>query len=716
MPPPDVLLNTGTYAALLEQLSPGPVSCDRRRPEEAGLFSPRYENQKTLARLARVCRTTSSPALALLWRSIDKLTPLLSLFKSYDNHERFFTGTITDADWMRFCEYSYCVRELHLGDLMDDIHVSVWTVLTQRCIRDPLLPRLERLANFPVSSMSACYAMLLSPTIRHLSLLVNSNTRGPAMSLGNGLVQPILAQLTSLSVAEWGNFGYSGMMLDGICLQELSHLQELRADQWVPQNEALGVLTRFSHLRVLHLKVSSSTFWDTELGLTDAFRTLQELELVGPLEGIDRFLRVAPPPTLEKASLVIEVNGRDDLGGEQMWHAILSQLPLSTLRAFRAAYKSLNDYDGPLDTAAVLGMLVPFSHLESLVLVSDQVTAYLYDRSLRSWQNAWPELAVFEVVVLERPASRRGYRSPRRRSPDGGHPYVIIVNPTPYYWGDPPPSITTLTTFAAAHPQLRQFTIPALDLAKIPDVASVPHLHHGLRILRITALVNDAPLLPFALALDILFPMLDLRAVDSRVVAPRGSAEQASQQLFAMLLAVQAGRVSTYLDHERSRSSGVADNATEAKTGDDLEDHGVGSTIRVSYQEWSHPAERWRTAEREGRYRSLSRRSSVSLPRRPRYNVSPPTAPQIIPYAGPPYPSGPRTHRSEESLRSVDSEGRAGREAPCPVGRDRAGRGRGAMKPVTEVGFKLKRLFRAVATPFMLRRFGGATSDKAPNR
>ncbi|KAH9888383.1 hypothetical protein C8Q73DRAFT_182601 [Cubamyces lactineus] len=702
MPPSDMLLNTGTYAALLEHLSPGSISYDPR-PEDVGLFSPRHENQKTLARLAQVCRTTSGPALALLWRSIDKFEHLLYLFSSYNMYERMFTDTVKDAEWTRFREYAPCVRELKLNDLLD-MHSSIWMILIQGCVREPFLPRLERLASLPMDSMSACYTMLLSPTIRHLGLTFNSSTRDAVVCMAVGLIQPILAQLTSLSVMDWQN-GYHRTTYTRMSLWELNHLQELRIKDWVPLDQNVETLSGYSHLRVLHLRVSSSTFKDTQPALTKAFRNLRELELTGPLEGIDHFLQVATPPVLDNVSFVVEVSSRDDLGGDQLWNAILSHLSLLTLRAFRAAYKPVMSYDGRIDPTTLLGMLVPFSHLESLVLVYDQVASHLYDSCLHSIQNAWPELTVFEVVVLERPLPRHGHRSHRQCSPVGGYMPGAAPRSTPYYWGDPPPSIATLADFAAAHPRLKQLTVPALDLSEVPDVASVPHLCHSLRTLRINAVINDAPLLPFALALDLLFPNLDLRAVDYKVIAPTGPAE-VSQQLFALLLAVQIGRVGAYRAHAPLVDAQVERRAAdeeEGEDGDEDEDVRV-NTIRLKRLAWTHPSERWRTGAHERRSHSPSSRGSPSP-----YVVMPPP-----PIVVPPVVLSRRPTSSGAS--SVDHDGGNGKRARREAHSTEARRDSGWRVGLGVKKERLKRFFRAVATPF--RRGGPAagSSDRASSK
>ncbi|KAI0325349.1 hypothetical protein GY45DRAFT_254728 [Cubamyces sp. BRFM 1775] len=679
MSPPDVLLNTGTYAALLEQLSPGSTSSNRRS-EEAGLFSPRHENQTALARLAQVCRATSGPALALLWRSIDKFEYLLSLFKSYDVHEHMFTDAVTDADWMRFRDYACCVRELHLSDLMD-VHASIWTTLTLRCVREPLLPRLDRLTNFVVGPMSSCYNMLLSPTIRHLGLAFDSSATDKTLRVGIELVKPILPQLISLSVTRYHD-GRSCLEMTQaqISLSDLSHLQEFWVDNWAPLERDIEALGKFPHLRVLHINILYSMFRNQELRSTEAFRSLRELEVVGSaLYEVALFLQVAPLPVLEKASFIVEIIGRDGFDPGEEWKDVLTHLPLSTLRAFRAEYKPVSSYDGRMDPAALLDLLVPFSGLESLVLVFNQVASHLYDNHLQSLRDSWPDLAVFEVVVLERPFLRHGYGPPGRQPPGNRFMHGVLPASTPYYWGNAPPSIATLATFAAAHSHLRQLAVPALDLSGVPDVASVPHLRHGLRVLRISALINDAPLLPFVLALDLLFPNLDLRAVNSELVAPTGPVEY-GQQFFAMLLAVQMGRRGVYQAHKRD--VGVDGVKPE---GDVDENRDIGRTIRLTARQWSHPTERWRTTtERE--------------PERDFHGMIP--IPRSL------------TSVSSESERTADSDEEAGREAPCPVIRESQEIGRGARKP--EGG--LRRLFRKIATPFMTRRFRSTTADKASNR
>ena len=257
---------------------------------------------------------------------------------------------------------------------------------------------------------------------------------------------------------------------------------------------------------------------------------------------------------------------------------------------------------------------------------------------------------------------------------------------TPYHWGDPPPSIATLATFAAAHPHLTRLTVPALDLSEVPDVATVPHLRHGLRTLRISTLINDAPLLPFALALDLLFPNLDLRAVDSKAVVPNGSTE-CSQQLFAMLLAVQTGRVGAYSGH--ARNADVDSAAAAAKEDGDRD---IGDKIHLTRQHWSHPTERWRADERVSLYGPQSPRTSPSRERSPpRQRIQPRPAAEsaIIPFVATPF-----------SVRDIASAAHLDKEEESR-GIDR-GTNRGRPKG------GVKRLFRAIAASF--RRGGGMST------
>ena len=133
-----------------------------------------------------------------LWSSVPATADILC---ADSNPLQIFADAVNDAEWTRFREYAPCVHELRLSDLRN-VHTSVWTILTQLCAREVLLPRLERLVDFPVDSMSACYTMLLSPTIRDLGLAFDSGTRYLLVRVGVALVKPILSQLTSLSVKD----------------------------------------------------------------------------------------------------------------------------------------------------------------------------------------------------------------------------------------------------------------------------------------------------------------------------------------------------------------------------------------------------------------------------------------------------------------------------------------------------------------------------------
>ncbi|KAI0330420.1 hypothetical protein GY45DRAFT_754527 [Cubamyces sp. BRFM 1775] len=544
MPPSDVLLNPQIRAVLLKHLSPGTIPYGD--PDQDGV-ALRHENQKTLARLAQVCRAISEPSLAVLWRSIDDFRFLLRPFKSYNIHSFMFTDVVTEDEWSRFCDYARRVRELRLSNVRK-VHASTWTVLTRWCIREPLLPHLERLVDFEVSAMSACYAILLSPTIRHFGLRIDSDANDTIVCMGIQIAQPLFSQLESLFVYD-KRYNYNNRKKEDVRFWEMSHLRELRVQHEVALNQKMvDALAASPHLHSLYINIMDM---ESMNGAKEAvpFPELRKLELVGTLGNINSFLEAAAPPCVEEVSLHASAEG--DSGAKDataLLRTILSRLAPSTLRSIRVECTKRTHQDVRIGPEATLEQLATFPDLTSIVLTfADTLPFAVADDCLSSYSGTWPQLTAFEIHATPKDVSRRDDYARRGRGYGYGGFHVISSpdnhdrrEPEP----EPAPTIATVAAFASAHPLLKRFVLPTFDLTAVPDIASVPHLNHGLRTLKFVGLANGVPLLPFVLTFDLLFPRLDLATVETGLKP--GSSPDRAQQLLAMLLTVQAGRVGAY--------------------------------------------------------------------------------------------------------------------------------------------------------------------------
>ncbi|KAI0669424.1 hypothetical protein C8Q78DRAFT_176690 [Trametes maxima] len=285
---PHLLQNQNIIAGVLQSLDPGSVL---KNGAERG------ECRRALARLAIVCRATSSPALDVLWKSIGTFKHLLFAFESYNKdrlvsiyntifhlyrllHRQRFDDDISDEGWLRFQEYASRVRELHMGNKISEVHANVWTTLTRRCLDKPLLPSLERLTGFKLNAMSVCYAMILSPTIKHLSLETDVYSDAGAIDMAAKLLLPILGQLTTLVVDD--KYYANNEERQGVSFWTLTNLRALtvttKAILTIPIIQALAV---FPHLRQLTLGIKSVPIVAETPERVEGFDQLRELSLSG---------------------------------------------------------------------------------------------------------------------------------------------------------------------------------------------------------------------------------------------------------------------------------------------------------------------------------------------------------------------------------------------------------------------------------------------------
>ena len=68
---------------ILENLAPGPPVQSVKTASDVRKKKARHISQLTLARVARTCKGLSSTALDVLWREVDDLIHLLSVFPSF---------------------------------------------------------------------------------------------------------------------------------------------------------------------------------------------------------------------------------------------------------------------------------------------------------------------------------------------------------------------------------------------------------------------------------------------------------------------------------------------------------------------------------------------------------------------------------------------------------------------------------------------------------
>ncbi|CDO77580.1 hypothetical protein BN946_scf184936.g5 [Trametes cinnabarina] len=548
-------------ARILEHLSPGP----RPPPDGNSAAEPAAKErrvcQQTIARLALVSREVSEPALDALWRHIDNFRDLLLIFPSYDKDAERFSDIISDADWARFQSYAVRVRSLHLGNV-SGVHAHVWTILTRRCPRDPLLPNLERLTGFVFNAESACYHILFSPTIRELELKIGEEVDAGTIRLVMQVVQSTLSTLRGLKIEDDIKFDYHGKAARPPAVQfwTLTQLQDLKVVQEVSLSvEQVEALAAFPALRTLDLNLRSMP--EVRPRSVAGFLQLRELALSGSLSCATCFVMAIQPPVLNSLAVSSQFSCGRTVGlGEDTKNSIQSMstaLPVSLRRinlTIGCQCDTKTHFTQPSD------LFTPLRSLTGLhdVVLTFRTRFHLPDKVLYSLRDVWPELRVFKVATVKTnkvPGGNevhhnsyedRGYRRRGRHYYSPSSPRTSrsrCRSPNKSTPPNDPPTLPTLAAFAHAHPYLQTLEVPAMNVSVLPALDVVPILMHPLREFRVSELPAGLPLYECALVLDLFFPHLALS--DARDAVAKGGQDR-MDELKLILLGLQSGRTGTH--------------------------------------------------------------------------------------------------------------------------------------------------------------------------
>ncbi|KAI0629679.1 hypothetical protein C8Q77DRAFT_301178 [Trametes polyzona] len=571
-----ILLSPGISLAILCHLSPGPFPSDIADGSSA--IQQRRECQRALARLARVCRGISLAALDTLWRYIDDFSFSLFALGRFDHNKKLFAANPTQADWTRFQVYTERVRELRAGDL-EGLHSSVWAVLARWCPRGPLLPHLERLTGLDIDASGLSCAVLFSQTIKSLELRILESTDQNIADMTIQLAEPALRSVCHLVIDD--EPAGSSQRGDTIAFWDLAQLQTLHVIHSARLTyPMLQSLSKFSALHTLHLALRSAT--EVARVATDpGFPSLRELSLSGHLGDICAFMAATAPANLESLTIDIErlcegekcsdePRQQSGLGRVRSLEPIYARLT-STLRRFQASLNcSCSNDHFPDSNMLLVPLQVAAPGLQVLSIVFKGAKFHLADKTMIGLQDAWPNLVEFEVAL-----TARGTPSPSPSYPRSSV-FVPPGVPDPRYYGQSPPApqpnptdhptSKTIAAFAHGHSNLTQLRLPSIDLYACPGIASVPFLDHGLRHLDFCTLDDDVGLVPYARALDMLFPRLDVAAFEGATARGEADKDKSDRnvELHLLLLALQLGR-----QVGARRAHGYADtNAASSAPGD----------------------------------------------------------------------------------------------------------------------------------------------------
>ncbi|OAX35898.1 hypothetical protein K503DRAFT_339368 [Rhizopogon vinicolor AM-OR11-026] len=150
----------------------------------------RSDSRKSLAALARTCRTFYDPAMDLLWADMDKLEPLLGCVTRlhpliYDSDEYFRihwsrgVEPLSEYEARQFLRHAARVRSLWFGYTIHHIHLlSVFPIET--CV----FPRLQSLTWHVIPTTKHLH-LFLSPMLRRCNVNMSSDLKSIATRCAN---------------------------------------------------------------------------------------------------------------------------------------------------------------------------------------------------------------------------------------------------------------------------------------------------------------------------------------------------------------------------------------------------------------------------------------------------------------------------------------------------------------------------------------------------
>ncbi|KAI8980771.1 hypothetical protein BD414DRAFT_420790 [Trametes punicea] len=136
--------------------------------------------RRSVSRLARTCKAFKEPALNVLWRDLDSLTPLLGLFPSTILRRARrpglgLTKPPEKQDWAKLLEYGERVRSIAYVESSGNIHPSILPLLDEHKPVRHLLPNLTSLTwrVESATSLERC-RMFLGPRLEAVVLEVGA--------------------------------------------------------------------------------------------------------------------------------------------------------------------------------------------------------------------------------------------------------------------------------------------------------------------------------------------------------------------------------------------------------------------------------------------------------------------------------------------------------------------------------------------------------------
>ncbi|KAI1783525.1 hypothetical protein LXA43DRAFT_330805 [Ganoderma leucocontextum] len=271
--------------------------------------------KRTLARCARVCKAFFAPVIAVLWRDVDNLSPLLTSLRS---HAAAPMAVLASEQRMRISEYARHICAVYGLGKPSQASQQDFSTLEACMEAAPLLPQLQRLRWVQAVPSGTELLHLIPPSLHSLHIIFRkSPTWSDSISLHStpseyelyvrSLLKEVTArapQLRYLRVSTMG--GIQESWVEPLCsVSSLENVDLLELiDSEVRTSPLLGPLASLRNLQHLKLRLPADLPSNIE---RNGFPSLQSLTLdtmFAPLRTVSAFLSTVTSQRL--SSLLIQ--------------------------------------------------------------------------------------------------------------------------------------------------------------------------------------------------------------------------------------------------------------------------------------------------------------------------------------------------------------------------------------------------------------------------
>ncbi|KAJ7089264.1 hypothetical protein B0H15DRAFT_930746 [Mycena belliarum] len=384
-------------------------------------------DQNSIAKLARVCKMTSEPALDLLWTKLTRPSQIIDLLPE-DAYELLKARSynlkrpLVELDFAVFDKYAPRVQFVDLDTSFTGRTGGCELFSTLKTFRDPIFPRLLRFDWHPTAKFNTMGAFhLISRTFnvpkeQFCLTMWGSVTASSAMTqispdfaTGDGLVETIdsfheplsswLPDVQSLAI-HTGNYLPIPDILEGLrCLSDLQHFDS----QLELGTDILSHLAGLPHLKTLHIgKEKERTIANLAEVLEErhrpSFPSLQGVKFDGTYREHSVFLRLITSGSLE--SVRMKLTDLHPLDASIFSLLTTPPTRLSSLRHFTFHTPDIAVPDCPRHTLFAMTMFEPLlacANLETFDINFDALKVEFGDADLERMADAWPKLVSLKV-------------------------------------------------------------------------------------------------------------------------------------------------------------------------------------------------------------------------------------------------------------------------------------------------------------------------------